>query len=135
MEFIFTEDAEMDLIDTTKMRTDLKRLLRRFESCFPDKNTRNDLRIYTTGLVSGLPRKNAEAIALQAIVPVRSVQWFLAKQTWNHERMRTKIHRCKWTLIFAMSLLVLSELFPFVSSLWWKESTGVVMIQIRQLAT
>lgn len=93
MELGFAEDAEMDLIDTAKMRTDLKGLLRRFESCFPDKNTRNYLRIYTTGLVSNLPRKNAEAIALQAKVPVRSVQWFLAKQAWDHDRMRTKIQK------------------------------------------
>ena len=93
MEFAFTEDAEMDTIDTAKIRTDLTKLLRRFESCFPDKNTRNYLRIYTTGLVSNLPRKNAEAIALQAKVPPRSVQWFLAGQLWNHERMRNKIQK------------------------------------------
>ena len=83
----------MDKIDTDKIRTDLKKLLRRFESCAPDKNTRNYFRIYTTGLISNLPRKNCEAIALQATVPVRSVQWFLAKQTWDHERMRNKIQK------------------------------------------
>ena len=91
MEFFFTEDAEMDMTDTGRMRTDLTQLLRRFQSCAPDKNTRNYFRIYTTGLISNLPRKNCEAIALQAKVPVRSVQWFLAGQQWNHERMRDKL--------------------------------------------
>ncbi len=93
MEFAFTEDAETDTIDTAKIRTDLKRLLRRFESCFPDKNPRNYLRIYTTGLVSNLPRKNAEAIALGAKVPPRSVRWFLAGRLWDHDSMRTKLRK------------------------------------------
>ena len=81
----------MDMTDTGRMRTDLKRLLSRFQSCAPDKNTRNYFRIYTSGLISNLPRKNCEAIALQAKVPVRSVQWFLAGQLWDHERMQNKI--------------------------------------------
>lgn len=83
----------MDKIDTVKIRTDLKRLFNRLATCFPDKNTRNYLRIYITGLVSNLARKNCEAIALQANVPVRSVQWFLAKQTWDHEAMRNKVQK------------------------------------------
>lgn len=38
-------------------------------------------------------RKFFEAIALQAGVPVRSMQWFLAGQVWDHERMRNKIQK------------------------------------------
>ena len=87
MEFFFTEDAEMDMTDTGRMRTDLTQLLRRFRSCAPDKNTRNYFRI------SNLPRKNCEAIARQAKVPVRSVQWFLAGQLWDHERMQNKLQK------------------------------------------
>ena len=93
MEFAFTEDVEMDQADTVNIRTDLKRLLQRFQVCVPDKNTRNYFRIYTSGLISNLPRKNCEAIALQAKVPVRSVQWFLAGQLWDHDRMRNKIQK------------------------------------------
>jgi SRSO17 transposase len=78
---------------TANCRTDLKQLLRRFESCTPDKNTRNYFRIYLTGLISNLPRKNCEAIALQSKVPVRSVQWFLAKQTWDDQKMRNKLQK------------------------------------------
>ncbi len=93
MEFAFTEDAEMDEIDTAKIRTDLRKLLRRFKTCAPDQNTRNYFRLYTHGLISDLPRKNAEAIALQAKVPPRSVQWFLARQLWDHDSMRTKLQK------------------------------------------
>ncbi|MGL6194240.1 MAG: hypothetical protein ACRC2T_05400 [Thermoguttaceae bacterium] len=83
----------MSKINTGKIRTDLKRLFCRFETCFQDKNTRKHLRIYITGRVSNLARKNCEAIALQANVPVRSVRCFIAKQTWVHEAMRNKIFR------------------------------------------
>jgi SRSO17 transposase len=44
-------------------------------------------------LISELPRKNCEAIALHVGVPVRSMQWFLAGQVWDHERMRNKIQK------------------------------------------
>ena len=74
-------------------RPALSQLLRRFSSCVPDQNTRNYFCIYLTGLISPLPRKNCEAIALQAGVPVRSVQWFLAKQTWDHDKIRTKLQK------------------------------------------
>ena len=83
----------MDATENANIRADLKRLLRRFGNCAPDQNTRNYFRIYVTGLVSHLPRKNCEAIALQAKVPVRSVQWFLAAQEWDHEKMRNKFQK------------------------------------------
>jgi SRSO17 transposase len=43
--------------------------------------------------MSHLPSKNCEAIALQAKEPVRSVQWFLAKQQWDHNKMRDKFQK------------------------------------------
>ena len=90
---MITEDATMDTNDIATMRTELRQFLRRFQSCPADKRTRNYFRLYLTGLISRLPRKNCEAIALQTGVPVRSVQWFLAKQAWNHERMRNKLQK------------------------------------------
>jgi len=85
--------SKINLTETAPIRTDLTRLLRRFENCAPDQNTRNYFRIYLTGLISPLPRKNCEAIALQASEPVRSVQWFLAKQKWEHGKMRNKLQK------------------------------------------
>ena len=93
MEFTFTEEAKMDTSDFPPFRPALTLLLRRFESCAADQNTRNYFRLYLTGLISSLPRKNCEAIALQANAPVRSVQWFLAKQNWDHEKMRNKLQQ------------------------------------------
>jgi SRSO17 transposase len=83
----------MDVFDIAEMRTQLRLFLNRFQSCAADKRARNYFRLYTTGLISHLPRKNCEAIALQAGVPVRSVQWFLSKQVWDHEHMRNKLQK------------------------------------------
>ena len=83
----------MDTVDIGTMRTNLRQFLKRFQSCAQDKSTRNYFRLYISGLMSNLPRKNCEAMALQAGVPVRSMQWFLAKQDWGHERMRDKIQQ------------------------------------------
>jgi len=83
----------MNSTDSINIRTDLTRWLRRFEACTTDQNARNYFRIYITGLISQFPRKNCEAIALQASVPVRSVQWFLTRQNWDHQKMRNKIQK------------------------------------------
>jgi SRSO17 transposase len=83
----------MNKKDFSQIRIAQARLFRCFDSCFPDKNTRNYLRLYTNGLMSNLPSKNCEAIALQAKEPVRSVQWFLAKQQWDHPKMRDKFQK------------------------------------------
>jgi SRSO17 transposase len=87
------EDAYVDMFDISEIRTELRRFVRRFDICAATDITRNYFRLYTTGLMSNLPRKNCEAIALQAGVPVRSMQWFLNKQVWDHERMQTKLQK------------------------------------------
>jgi len=91
--FTFTKDVVMDTNDIAEMRTNWKRFLRRFDSCASDQETRHYFRIYMEGLMSELPRKNCEAMALDSGVPVRSMQWFLAGMVWNHERMRNKLQR------------------------------------------
>ena len=83
----------MDSIISAVIRSDLNRFLQRFKACFPDQNTRNYHRIYITGLLSNLSRKNCESIAIQANEPVRSVQWFLAKQHWDLQNMRNKLQK------------------------------------------
>jgi len=83
----------MDIFDICEIKTKLPLFLKRFKSCAADKRARNYFRLYTSGLMSNLSRKNCEAIALQAGVPVRSMQWFLNKQVWDHERMRTKLQK------------------------------------------
>jgi SRSO17 transposase len=83
----------MDIFDIAGIRTKFHRFLKRFHECSADARTRDYFRLYGHGLVSTLSRKNCEAIALQAGVPVRSVQWFLAGQNWDHERMRNILQK------------------------------------------
>ena len=87
------DGAYVDMFDISGIRTELRRFVRRFESCAADDITRNYFRLYIAGLISNLSRKNCEAIALQAGVPVRSMQWFLNRQVWDHERMRSKLQK------------------------------------------
>ena len=84
---------KMDIFDIGEIKPKLNLFLKRFKSCSADKRARNYFRLYVSGLISNLPRKNCEALALQAVVPVRSMQWFLNKQVWDHERMRTKLQK------------------------------------------
>ena len=83
----------MDIPDIAGIQTKLQRFLKRFQSCSADERTRDYFRLYTTALISNLSRKNCEAIALQAGLPVRSVQWFLARQVWDHKQMRNKLQK------------------------------------------
>ena len=43
---------------------------------------------YCRGLLSDLPRKSVEPIALQWGTPVRTLQRFLPTSIWDHERLR-----------------------------------------------
>ena len=63
----------MDTADIGTMRTNLQQFLKRFDSCVKDSNARNYFRRYVRGLMSNLPRKNCEAMALQTGVPVRLI--------------------------------------------------------------
>ena len=83
----------MDMFEIVGISTKLGRFLKRFQSCSADERTRDYFQLYVSGLISNLSRKNCEAIALQAGVPVRSVQWFLARQVWDHEQMRTQLQK------------------------------------------
>ncbi len=47
---------------------------------------------YCRGLLSALPWKSFEPIALQWGTPVRTLQRFLPTSIWDHERMRDRYH-------------------------------------------
>jgi SRSO17 transposase len=67
--------------------------LREFEDCFVQDRTREHLHTYCRGLLSDLPRKSVEPIALAAGTAVRTLQEFLRDHTWNHERMRDQLQQ------------------------------------------
>jgi SRSO17 transposase len=67
--------------------------LQAFRSCFQTVNTFEHLRCYCRGLLSDLPRKSVEPIALAAGGAVRTLQEFLTHHRWDHLKMRDHIQR------------------------------------------
>jgi SRSO17 transposase len=67
--------------------------LRQFESCFVDSWTVKHLHAYCRGLLSDLPRKSVEPIALAAGTAVRTLQEFLRDHVWDRRAMRDLLHR------------------------------------------
>src|SRR3982750_3562274 len=67
--------------------------LRRFrDSCGPAR-TAAPSGTYCRGLLSDLPRKSVEPIALAAGAAVRTLQEFLTHHAWDHGRMRDQLQR------------------------------------------
>jgi SRSO17 transposase len=66
---------------------------RSFSACFVRCETRAHLSTYCRGLMSDLPRKSVEPIALASGTPVRTLQEFLSQHVWNHLRMRDGLQR------------------------------------------
>jgi SRSO17 transposase len=67
--------------------------LREFEDCFVDERTRDHLHTYCRGLLSDLPRKSVEPIALAAGTAVRTLQEFLRDHVWHQARMRDQLQQ------------------------------------------
>jgi len=67
--------------------------LRDLRPCFVTRNTFVHLGTYCRGLLSDLPRKSVEPIALSAGCAVRTLQEFLTHHAWDHERMRDELQR------------------------------------------
>src|SRR5438876_2638398 len=59
-----------------------------FCGCFVSRRTLGHLKVYARGLLSDLPRKTAEPIALQAGTSVRTLQEFLKDHCWDFARVR-----------------------------------------------
>jgi SRSO17 transposase len=67
--------------------------LRRFRACFGQQRTAAHFDTYCRGLLSDLPRKSVEPIALSAGTAVRTLQEFLATAKWDHEQARALLQR------------------------------------------
>src|SRR5215471_13692150 len=67
--------------------------LGRFRTCFRQKRTAGHFDTYCRGLLSDLPRKSVEPIALEAGTAVRTLQEFLVTAHWDHEAARTLLQR------------------------------------------
>lgn len=75
------------------LRPALAEVLDDFRDCFRREKTFGYLQKYILGLMTDLPRKSVEPIALAAGVPVRTLQEFLADFRWDHERAEGVLHR------------------------------------------
>ena len=64
-----------------------------FRSCFLTKNTFAHLGTYCRGLISDLPRKSVEPIALAAGSAVRTMQEFLTHHVWDHDGLLGRLQR------------------------------------------
>ena len=67
--------------------------LGRYRDCFLQKRTMRHFDTYCRGLLSDLPRKSVEPIALEAGTAVRTLQEFLATARWDHEAARAALQR------------------------------------------
>jgi SRSO17 transposase len=81
----------MDVDDLRQLDPLLRDFLARFDDCFARKDTRAHFPVYVRGQLSNLERKSVEPIALEAGVPVRTLQEFLSQLQWRHERMRARL--------------------------------------------
>jgi SRSO17 transposase len=67
--------------------------LGRYRGCFLQKRTMAHFDTYCRGLLSDLPRKSVEPIALEAGTAVRTLQEFLVTARWDHERARDRLQQ------------------------------------------
>jgi SRSO17 transposase len=67
--------------------------LARFRTCFVRKTTAGHFDTYCRGLLSDLPRKSVEPIALEAGTAVRTLQEFLVTAKWDHALARDLLQR------------------------------------------
>ena len=67
--------------------------LRRYRSCFGQDRTAAHFDTYCRGLLSDLPRKTVEPIALAAGTVVRTLQEFLVTAKWEHATARDLLQR------------------------------------------
>ncbi len=64
------------------------RYLRRYRPCFRQDRTAGHFDTYCRGLLSDLPRKSVEPVALASGTAVRTLQEFLTTAAWDHESAR-----------------------------------------------
>lgn len=78
----------MSVKDIAKLGKLLAQFLARFAGCFARVGGRALLCVYVNGLMSGVQRKNVEAIALDQSVAPRTLQRFLESIVWDEEKLR-----------------------------------------------
>jgi SRSO17 transposase len=83
--------TSMDIPQIRRLKSGLKTFLRWFDDCFPRKDTRAHLPVSISGQLSDIPEKSVEPIAINAGVPVRTLQEFLSQHRWDDDRPRDRL--------------------------------------------
>jgi SRSO17 transposase len=79
--------------DIARLGAAFASFLRRFRPCFLQDRTAAHFDNYCRGLLSDLPRKSVEPIALASGTAVRTLQEFLTTATWDHELARAALQQ------------------------------------------
>jgi SRSO17 transposase len=77
--------------------------LSRYQSCFLQKRTAGHFGTYCRGLLTDLPRKSVEPIALASGTTVRTLQEFLVTADWDEELARETVQRRLGGVVAAMA--------------------------------
>ena len=64
-----------------------------FRPCFPSCESFSHLGTYCRGLISDLPRKSVEPMALAGGAAVRTLQEFLTHHKWDHDALLGRMQR------------------------------------------
>jgi SRSO17 transposase len=83
----------MTVKDIARLGKMLGQFLARFADCFVRPAGRALLEVYVRGLLSGVSRKNAEAMALDQGVAPRTLQRFLESIVWDEQLLRDRCQR------------------------------------------
>src|SRR5947199_2481227 len=79
--------------EITRVGSAFAGFLRRFRDCFLQDRTAGHFDNYCRGLLSDLPRKSVEPIALACGTAVRTLQEFLVTAAWEHDHARDLLQR------------------------------------------
>src|SRR3954451_1172462 len=79
--------------DITQLSPAFAAFLHRFRPCFLQQRTAVHFDNYCRGLLTDLPRKSVEPIALACGTAVRTLQEFLKTCTWDHPAVRDHLQR------------------------------------------
>jgi SRSO17 transposase len=83
----------MDTQQLAALGLSFARFLKRFRFCFGNRKSFAHFQAYCRGLISDLPRKSVEPIALESGTAVRTMQEFLSHHRWDHAAARDELQR------------------------------------------
>lgn len=86
----------MDIQELKKLRPALRQYTAKFDGCIKTTKSRRHMRTYLAGQLGPLERKSVEPIALEAGVPPRTLQEFLAIHRWDDEAVARRHRQIVW---------------------------------------